>query len=116
MLAPAIHDHQRFYLSTPEIADFLADAYDHLEFTPLAIMSSGQVVAFVSFGTLDAPHRWWIPLLIVDWERHGQGIGRATLVLVISVIRAIDRTVVSIGLSCHPQNAAAMRLYRSLGF
>lgn len=116
MHALAVHEHQRRFLSTPDLAGFLAGADDHPEFTPLAVVAAGDVVGFVSMGVPAEPGRWWIPLLIVDRERQGQGIGRATVALVISVIRAIDRTSVAVGLTCHPENEPALHIYRSLGF
>lgn len=114
--ALAVHEHQRRFLSTPEIADFLADAENHPEFTPLAVVTGGEIVGFVSMGVPAEPGRWWIPLVIVDRERQGQGVGRATVALVISVIRAIDRTSVAVGLACHPENEVALHIYRSFGF
>ncbi len=114
--ALAVHEHQRQYLSTPDLAGFLADAHEHPEFTPLAVVSGEEVVGFVSVGTLLEAGHWWVPLFIIDRGRQRRGFGRAALMAVVEHVRQRDPTAFTLGLGCDPANTAAMDLYRRFGF
>lgn len=111
----SIRPEQLAYLSTPDLAAFLADAPAHPTFTPFAVLVCTAVVGFVSVGTLPkAPGDWWISLLVVDGAHQGRGVGRAAMELVRRM--AAEAGGRRLGLSVHPDNLAALGLYRSLGF
>lgn len=107
---------QRRYLTTPDLAPFLAEAPAHPTFTSFAVVADGRVAGFVSIGHLPGDEtQAWIPLLVVDREQQGRGIGRAAMGIVLENLGAQEHCV-SVGLTCHAENASALALYESLGF
>jgi diamine N-acetyltransferase len=107
---------QRRFLSTPDLAAFLAEAHLHTSFQPFAIVADTEICGLVSFGRIsDSPARWWISLLAVDLRHQRKGIGRAGMREVIETICAANPEGGSVGLSFHPENAAARQLYESIG-
>jgi diamine N-acetyltransferase len=78
--------------------------------TSLAVMAGDAVAGHVMWALDDGIH--WIGGMLVDASAQGSGVGRAAVEAIIA--RLADAR--EIRLSCHPENAAADRLYRALGF
>ncbi len=117
VLALEVTDAQQYFINGT-VAKFLADDDDHPTFESFAICDDLTTVGVVCYGQ-EVDHevwRWWIPLLAVDHRHQGSGFGRAAMVATIQAIldRAPDARV--LGLSCKPDNAIGLSLYRSLGF
>jgi len=110
-----VTDAQRGYLTTTSFARFLDGAPQHPTFEVRAILDGDRCVGFVSFGHEPGEAgRWWIPLLVVDRAAQRRGHGRAALEQVVAEAR--DGGATAIGLSYHPSNTVAGRLYAALGF
>ena len=81
---------------------------------PLAVRRDGEVVGFVMWGVDDDRSRW-IGGLVVDAAYQRQGIGRAA-VLALRERLIAEPDCPEVALSYAPDNTAARRLYRALGF
>jgi ribosomal protein S18 acetylase RimI-like enzyme len=108
---------QRAFISGQSVAEFLADDDDHPTFASYAICHESAIVGMVCLGREPdhEPGESWIPLLVIDLQHQGQGYARAAMERVIADLK--DRGECrSLGLSCAPDNSAAISLYESLGF
>ena len=118
VVAIEVTEEQKHFIDPPSVAEFLADDEDHPTFNAYAVCHAETVVGLACYGQ-EVDHerwRWWIPLVVVDRRHQGKGYGRATMEAIIAGIRNEAPDCRAIGLSCKPENVAANRLYRSLGF
>lgn len=112
-----VAEEQRRFLDSESILHFLAEARFYPSYEPHAIYDGETMVGFVSYGYIpEDSRRWWIPLLIIDRRHQHRGYGRAALEAVIEDVCQRAPDCESLGLSYHPENIVAERLYRSLGF
>ena len=73
------------------------------------------VVGFLMWGIDDADGSCWLGGILVDVSQQGRGVGRATVVEAIRLLR--DQTGrTRFALSYQPDNVVARGLYASLGF
>ncbi|MEU1605059.1 GNAT family N-acetyltransferase [Micromonospora matsumotoense] len=82
--------------------------------TSLAVYADESVVGHVMWGVDDDGSRW-IGGMVVDAAEQGRGVGRAAVRTLADWLGGPD-AVHPVRLSYHPDNAAAARLYTSLGF
>lgn len=117
-MAIEVTDAQKEFIDPPSVAEFLADADKHPAFTSWVVWNAERVVGLVCYGREPGHEAWrrWIPLVVIDRAQQGKGYGRAALRAVIERIRNESPECSAVGLSCKPQNASAISLYRSLGF
>ncbi len=81
---------------------------------PLAVTQGEDVVGYVQWG-VDDDGSHWIGGLVVDAAHQGRGVGRRVVELLIERL-AEPAGAAGLALSYDPGNAAARRLYASLGF
>ena len=96
--------------------DSIANAYVEPTFVPLAVYAGDALVGFAMYGEHPPDSgTWWVIRLMIDWEHQGQGYGRAAMEAVIAMMteRVGCEEIVT---SFNPENAAASKLYASLGF
>lgn len=91
----------------------LAEAYVCRDYRPLALYVEDAPVGFVMHTTQDG--ELWIFRFMIDRRRQGQGLGRAGMEAALRHL-AESTPFDRVFLSYVPDNAAAERLYRSLGF
>ena len=110
--ALSVHPEQRAFVA--EVTYYLCLCNYGTTWHPLAVTRAGEVVGFAMWGVDDDRSRW-IGGVVVDARHQGQGVGTA-------LIRKLrDRLIAepgtpNVALSYQPANAAARRLYLSLGF
>ncbi|WP_433291548.1 GNAT family N-acetyltransferase [Actinoplanes sp. CA-030573] len=78
----------------------------------LAVMTGDTVAGHVMWARDGDVH--WIGGMLIDAPAQGAGLGRATVEAIVDHLRTEQRAG-EIRLSCHPDNTAAMALYRSMG-
>ena len=94
----------------------LAQARAESERVPLAIYDGDLMVGFVMYNDRPLPDGTFrLSRLMVDRRYQGRGYGRAAAALVIQRLRAVPNCQ-EILLDYARENAAAARLYGSLGF
>jgi diamine N-acetyltransferase len=108
-----VGDEQRAFVAP--VTYYLAlCAYDEGPWRPLVVCEGSAVVGFVMEAVDRSDGSYWIGGLVIDVTSQGRGLGRATMEAMMARARAASHR--SIGLSYHPDNTAARRLYASLGF
>ena len=97
------------------VANYLSRCLLDMTWQPLAIRAGGEVVGFVMWSRSATDGSYWIGGFQIDRRRQGRGHGRSALLALIEALRAKPgcREIV---LTYLPANAAARRLYASLGF
>ena len=95
--------------------DSIANAYVEPTFVPLAVYAGDELVGFAMYGQHPHTGAWWVIRLMIDREHQGKGYGRAATEAVIELMaeRVGCEEIVT---SFVPANAAAAKLYASLGF
>ena len=82
---------------------------------PVAVLCDGAPVGFALYGW-DADYPGWsVYRLMVDAKWQGRGIGRRALAQVIDRVRQ-QPDAPCLYISAEPENAAALKLYESMGF
>lgn len=85
-----------------------------------AVVEDGEVVGHVMWGVDPADDSHWLGGLVIDHERQGRGLGRATVHAMLALWEqepALSGTpYTQASLSVDPDNETALSLYRSLGF
>ncbi|SDG65558.1 diamine N-acetyltransferase [Lentzea fradiae] len=81
----------------------------------LGICADEAVVGHVMWGFDPDDGAHWVGGLLVDAARQGEGVGRAALTVLLAWLEA-KPDFVRARLSYRPENAAARKLYASLGF
>jgi len=108
-----VRDEQRAFVAS--VHHYLAlCAYDGGPWHPLAVYQGATVVGFVMEAVDPDDGSYWVGGLVIDSASQGRGFGRATMQAMIERARAGSHP--SVGLSFHPDNAVARRLYANLGF
>lgn len=108
-----VRDEQRAFVAS--VLHYLAlCAYDGGPWHPLAVYRGATVVGFVMEGVDTGDDSYWVGGLLIDAASQGRGFGRATVRAMIERARAGSH--LSVGLSFHPDNTVARRLYVNLGF
>ena len=79
------------------------------------MLADGEVVGHVMWAYEPADGSHWIGGMVVDAAEQGTGVGRAALLATLAHLAALPGAQ-EIRLACHPDNAAAAGLYRSVGF
>lgn len=94
------------------------DEYEgHWDLHPFGIYDGDHPVGFLMYG-INFEHRTqqaFIQRLMVDEKFQGKGYGRSAMQKLIETFRA-DPRIKEVGISYEPENAAARKLYASLGF
>ena len=93
----------------------IAEAKVKPECVPLAAYEGSTPVGFVMYSIDEDDEEYWISRLMIDEKHQGKGYGRQILIKVIADIQA-DKNYNKMYISFEPDNAAARRLYESLGF
>jgi diamine N-acetyltransferase len=97
------------------VAEYLAICLLDMEWQPLAIRADGELVGFVMWSRSATDGSYWIGGFQIDRRRQGRGYGRSGLLALIEALRAKPECR-EIVLTSLRSNAAARRLYASLGF
>ena len=95
----------------------LAKAYvraGDVDWEPLAVTTSTSVVAVVALAHAETCTE--VLHLAVDAASQGQGLGSATVELLVRHVAVTRPTCQDLRLTVHPENEPAQRLYRSRGF
>jgi diamine N-acetyltransferase len=82
---------------------------------PMGLYEGDRVVGFAMWGIDEADDSRWIGGLTIDQRHQGKGYGRAAVERLIAFL-GDQSGCREIALSYRPDNAAARRLYASLGF
>ena len=86
------------------------------EHRPYAVMDGSQMVGFGELsGAFGSWETLWLGGFLVDARFQQQGYGRAALAEFVDLARGVPACR-TLGLTVHPENAVAQRLYRSRGF
>ena len=82
----------------------------------LRVEHEGDGAGFVWIGPFASGNNdhWWLWDIVIDETFRGKGVGRQTMMLAETAAKAAG--AVTLGLNVFTHNAAAMNLYRSLGF
>jgi len=75
----------------------------------------GEPIGFTMFVRVPELETYWITRLMIDAAHQGNGYGRAAMEVVLAELNARDDCT-EVWISFVPQNAAARKLYLSLGF
>ena len=104
-------DQERF-IATNE--NGLALAYAHKEMEPRAIYNDELMVGFIMYARDPDDGLYYINRFNIDENHQGKGYGRKALELLLSQLR--ENQVETVDIIHKPDNEAAIKLYRSLGF
>jgi diamine N-acetyltransferase len=110
-----VADDQQKYVASNAVS--LAQSKYEPECVPLAAYDGGTIVGFVMYRPEDygLSKLWFIDRLMVGAQYQGKGYGRAAMEALIARLKAIPGYN-AILISFVPGNAAAEKLYASLGF
>ena len=111
-----VGEDQKRFIETPE--ECLEEARIWTEFRPVGLYSDGRPVGFAMYGWLGdgkGGGNLWIDRLLIDQRFQRQGYGLHFMEML------MERVLEEYGeqpiyLSVYPDNEAAIRLYRKLGF
>jgi diamine N-acetyltransferase len=121
-IALSVHpDQERFVAGmSPPVALALAKAYvrpSGMPVVPFAIYADERMVGFWSLtyepGSAD---NYWINHFLIDRRYQGRGYGKAALAAIVAMLNDQHPLCRSVGLTVHPDNHVAQRLYQSFGF
>jgi diamine N-acetyltransferase len=93
----------------------LAQALTEPEDCPLVIYASDTVVGFMMYEQSTDDGTYWLFRFLIGRDYQEQGYGRAAMLALLQRLRALPDCA-ALWLSVAPDNVAAERLYRSLGF
>ncbi len=106
----------------PDQEDFVASNVESLEeaderpeCVPLGLHAGGELVGFAMYALDPDDGNYWIYRLMIDARHQGRGFGRAGLSAVVTLMSGLPGCS-RIILGVNPDNARAVRLYRSFGF
>lgn len=106
-------DSQRTYVPALAARYLLLSMRDNV-WKSLAVYADDLVVGHVMWG-VDDDGSHWIGGMLIDGTEQGKGLGRAAIRTIIDWL-AVQEDCSAIRLTYHPDNAAARRLYESVGF
>lgn len=114
VLALQVEENQRGFVSS--VAKALAQAYVYRDTAfPFAVMNGQDTVGFIMMGYYEEKAYYTLWKLLIDRKYQNKGFGREALAAGIAYLK--DRFHVSeIYTGVIPENAAAKRLYASMGF
>lgn len=93
----------------------LVEVHFYPELVPQVIYDGDQMVGFLLYGYDQKEDSYWVARLMIDHKQQGKGYGRAAMVHLLAMLRAIPGCR-RIRISYEPHNARARGLYLSLGF
>ena len=98
-------------------AQFGFEDEGHWDLYPFGAYVNGKPVGFVmyAYNFIHSRFQAFIVRLMVDQQFQGKGYGREIMKLILKDFQA-NELIKDIGISYEPENAAARRLYASLGF
>ena len=109
----SVAQEQAHYVTSNAVS--IAQAKVQPECMPLAIYEDEVLVGFLMY-CLDADDgEYWLYRLMIDQHHQGKGYGRQAMQRLLQIIRQ-DKTHNRMFLGVEGENAAAIRLYESLGF
>ena len=119
VVALGSHEWQRDWIAPNHIsllqARFgLGGELAHLVLVPLAIYVGDTVVGFAMYNTSPARDRYVVMRLMVDRGEQGKGYGRAALLQLLDLFRALPRAS-EVVIGYQTGNHVAASLYRSCG-
>ncbi len=82
---------------------------------PMAVWVGREVVGFVMWGFDPDEQSHWIGGVVVAAAHQGRGVGRGVVLALLRMFEGLDGYREA-GLTIHPDNTVARRLYASLGF
>lgn len=110
-----VTDEQKQLFPAP-VVYWIAESKVFEDYEPLAIYHDEELVGFIVYCTApDDDGNYWIPALMIDAKFQRKGYAKAAMIELIHYIRtnyACDRLMIG----HRPNNAAASKLYESLGF
>jgi Acetyltransferases, including N-acetylases of ribosomal proteins len=114
VLALKVHDDQKSFVSTT--AESLAQAYVYYDNAyPFSVYDDDKIVGFIMMGFYEAKNYYTLWKLLIDKDCQHKGFGKQALLLGIEFLK--DKfDVEEIYTGVVPENAAAKRLYESVGF
>ncbi len=114
----AVHPEQERFV--PSVAISLAKAYIKPEgetVTPYAIYAEGKMVGFFTYTyTPESADNYWIGGFLIDRALQGQGYGKTAMRDIMEQIPKLFPKCRKVGLTVHPDNHPAQKLYKGFGF
>jgi diamine N-acetyltransferase len=98
----------------PNVFSLAQAAYDH-DCTPLAIYDDEVMVGFAMYWHPPGEPHYFVNRLMIDATHQQKGYGRTAMEQLLAQLMS-SPDCREIGISYHPQNIAAQRMYASLGF
>ncbi|WP_171056433.1 GNAT family N-acetyltransferase [Paenibacillus sinopodophylli] len=109
-----LHDEQVQYVA-PNWYSIIEASFDN-SYVPKAVYLDSHMIGFFMFGKDPSDQSYWIVRLMIDKHYQGNGLGRATLLKGIELIRNKPDCSSEIITSFKPDNKAAGSLYEQVGF
>lgn len=105
----------------PSVMESVAEAYirPHEQETvaPYAISHDEQMIGFFAYSfDPESTDNYWINGFLIDRRFQGRGYGKAAFAAILAHVRATFPQCRRVGLTVHPDNQAARRLYEGFGF
>lgn len=105
----------------PSVAISVAEGYirPHKQeiVTPYAIYADGEMVGFFAYSyDPESTDNYWINGFLIDKRFQGKGLGKAAFAAIIEHVRKTFSQCNRVGLTVHPDNAPARKLYEAFGF
>lgn len=111
-----LEEYQKTYVSHPMRSLALAYVYPN-QCMPFGLYSGEHMVGYVMLRFDPSENACILWHFMIDKSRQGQGIGKSALAAVLDLIRTKSLgDADQILLTCHPENAAALKLYHAAGF
>lgn len=98
------------------IVYWIAESKYVTEYQPLAIYYNTEIIGFIVYcNSPDNEDNYWVPALMIDGKKQGNGYGKEAMKQLIDLMReTLNCQRIMIG--HRPENTVAGDLYESLGF